>query len=158
RVFLMLSDANSNFNAMLAGVSRRFSKGFLFNTEYRWSKSLDTCSNDADCKNTYPNDQSTEYGPSDFDVRHAFKASGVLALPFFNNSKSIVGKLAGGWELSGILTANSGFPWTPVFKTKCSVGMTADEDCFLRPIAQRQAPTGSTSNDAFLGAGQFTGG
>jgi carboxypeptidase family protein/TonB-dependent receptor-like protein len=158
KVFAMLPDANSNFNALLAGASRRFSKGFLFNAEYRWSKSLDTCSNDADCKSTYPFDQSTEYGPSDFDARHAFKAYGVLALPFFNNSKSIVGKLAGGWELSGILTASSGFPWTPVVRSECTVGLTGKEECFLRPTAQIQAPTGSTSNDAFLGDGQFAGG
>jgi hypothetical protein len=159
KVNLMLTDAYSNFNALLAGVTRRFSKGFLFNAEYRWSKSLDTCSNDQDCKSTYPFDQSTEYGPSDFDVRHALKASGVLTLPFFRDDKGLAGKLAGGWELSGILTSSSGFPWTPVFRTRCSVGMAADEECHLRPTAQiRPAATGSTSNGAFLGAGQFSGG
>jgi hypothetical protein len=159
RINLLLTDVNSNFNALLVGATHRFSRGFVFNTEYRWSKSLDTCSNDHDCKQTYPFDQSTEYGPSDFDVRHTFKAAGVWELPIFRNRNDLLGKLAGGWELSGILTASSGFPWTPVFKTRCSVGTTADEDCFIRPIAQIQtAVTDSTSNDTFLGAGQFPGG
>ena len=83
----MLTDAYSNFNALLAGVQHRFSKGFLFNTEYRLAKSLDTCSTDNGCAQTYPFDQTTEYGPSDFDVRHSFKAYGVWSLPIFRDRK-----------------------------------------------------------------------
>jgi hypothetical protein len=159
RVNLLLTDANSNFNALLAGATRRFSTGFLINAEYRWAKSLDTCSNDHDCRQTYSLDQSTEYGPSDFDIRHSFKASGVWTLPISRDGKGVAGKLAGGWELSGILTASSGFPWTPVFRTRCNVEGTNHEECHFRPIAQtRTAATGNAGNDTFLGAGQFPGG
>jgi hypothetical protein len=159
-VNLLLTDANSNFNALLAGASRRFSKGLLFNSEYRWAKSLDTCSNDHDCRSTYPFDQSTEYGPSDFDVRHSFKATGVWSLPFFSNGKGLAGSLAGGWELSGILTASSGFPWTPVVGgSACGVAVAGGGVCPLRPIDQiRPAANGNLGNDTFLGAGQFPGG
>lgn len=159
-VNLMLTDVNSNFNAMLAGASHRFSKGFLFNAEYRWSKSLDTCSNDHDCRQSYPFDQSTEYGPSDFDVRHVFKAAGVWTLPNFRKHKDAVSRLVGGWELSGILTTSSGFPWTPIVGgSACNVAVATGGICPLRPSAQiKQAATGSTSNDTFLGAGQFPGG
>jgi len=76
-VNMLLTDASSNYNALLARVSRRFSKGFLVNAEYRFGKSLDTCSNDQNCQQTYPFDQSTEHGPSDYDVRHAFKVYGT---------------------------------------------------------------------------------
>lgn len=159
RVNLLLADSYSNFNAMLVGASRRFSNNFSFNSEYRFSKSLDTCSNDHDCRSTFPFDQQTEYGPSDFDVTHAFRAFGVWALPIFRDRQDLLGKLVGGWDLSGILTASSGFPWTPVFRTRCSVGTTAEEDCFLRPLAQIQAaPTDDTSVDTLIGAGQFPGG
>ncbi len=157
---LMLTDVNSNYNALLVGGQHRFARGFLFNAEYRWSKSLDTCSNDHDCRQTFPFDQSTEYGPSDFDVTHAFKASGVWALPIFQGRSDWVGRLAGGWELSGILTASSGFPWTPVVGgAACNAVVAGGGVCPLRPIAQIQgATTDSTSNDTFLGAGQFPGG
>jgi hypothetical protein len=159
-VNLMLTDAYSNFNALLAGASRRFSKSFLFNAEYRWAKSLDTCSNDHDCRNSFPFDQSTEYGPSDFDVRHAFKAYGVWTPPIFRDGKGVAGKLAGGWELSGILTASSGFPWTPVVGGSiCDEVRRVGGVCPLRPIAQlRPAATNADGNDTFLGAGQFPGG
>ncbi len=159
-VQMLLTDANSNFNAMLAGASRRFSKSFLLNAEYRWARSFDTCSNDHDCRQTYPFDQSTEYGPSDFDVRHTFKAYGVWNPPIFSDGKGLVGKLAGGWELSGILTAASGFPWTPVVGgAACSVVVASGGVCPLRPINQIRPPaTNDTGNDLFLGAGQFLGG
>jgi hypothetical protein len=160
RVSLMLTDVNSNFNAMLVGIRHRFAHGFTFDSEYRWSKSLDTCSNDHDCRQSYPFDQTTEYGPSDFDVRHAFKAFGMWELPLFRGRKDWVGKLAGGWELSGILTASSGFPWTPVVGgSACGAVVAGGGVCPLRPIAQIRPPaTGDTSNRTFLGAGQFPGG
>jgi hypothetical protein len=159
-VNLLLADARSNFNAMLLGLNHRFSKGFLLNGEYRLSKSRDNCSSDHDCKSTYPFDLSTEYGPSDFDVRHALKIYGVWNLPLFRERKDWVATLAGGWELSGILTASSGFPWTPVVGgSSCSVVVAAGGVCPLRPIAQiMPAATDSTSNDTLLGAGQFPGG
>ena len=160
RVSLLVADGRSNFNAMLAGMQRRFSDGFSVNAEYRLSSSRDTCSNDHDCRNTYPFDQDTEYGPSDFDVRHAFRAYGVWALPVLRDRRDWVSKLVGGWELSSILTASSGFPWTPVVGgSSCNAVVAGGGVCPLRPIAQTMpAATDSTSNDTFLGAGQFPGG
>jgi hypothetical protein len=158
-VNLTLTDVNSNFNALLLGLTHRFSRGFQFNTEYRWSKSLDTCSQDA-CRQSYPFDQATEYGPSDFDVTHSFRAFGVWELPFFRGRRDWVGRVAGGWELSGILTASSGFPWTPVVGGgQCNAVVAGGGVCPLRPIAQiKSAATSDTSNDTFLGTGQFPGG
>ncbi|CDM64120.1 TonB-dependent receptor [Pyrinomonas methylaliphatogenes] len=159
-VNLMLTDVNSNFNALLVGATHRFARGFLFNAEYRWSKSLDTCSNDHDCRQTYPFDQRTEYGPSDFDVRHALKAYGVWELPLLRGRSDWLGKLVGGWEVSGILTASSGFPWTPVVGGgQCNAQVAGGNVCPLRPVAQVRPPaTTDTGNDTFLGAGPFPGG
>jgi hypothetical protein len=160
RVSMLLTDAWSNYNALLAGATHRFSKGFSFNGEYRFARSRDTCSNDHDCRQTFPFDQETEYGPSDFDVKHSARAYGVWELPFFRNRQDWVKKLLGGWELSGIVTASSGFPWTPVVGgNECRVQVAAGNVCPLRPVAQiREPETNNTSNDTFLGAGQFPGG
>jgi hypothetical protein len=159
-VNMLLTDAYSNYSALLAGTQHRFSNGFSVNAEYRFAKSLDTCSNDHDCRQTYPFDQSTEYGPSDFDVRHSFRGYGVWELPFFRNRNDWVEKVAGGWELSSIVTASGGFPWTPVVGGgACNAVVAGGGVCPLRPIGQIQAPaTDDTSNDTFLGAGQFPGG
>lgn len=159
-VNLLLTDVNSNFNALLLGIQHRFSQGFAFNAEYRLSKSLDTCSNDHDCRQTFPFDQKTEHGPSDFDVRHAFKAFGTWDLPLYRGRKDWLGRIVGGWEVSGILTASSGFPWTPVFGgDACRVVVAGGGVCPLRPIAQIRAATGDTSNETFMREfGQFPGG
>jgi len=158
-VTLLRNDAYSNFNALLLGATHRFADSFAFNAEYRFAKSLDTCSSDHDCRATYPFDQEQEYGPSDFDVTHSFRSYGVWALPFFRRN-DWVGRLAGGWELSGILTTSSGFPWTPVVGgAQCGAVVAGGGICPLRPSAQlRPIGTDDTSNSTFLGAGQFPGG
>ena len=160
-VTLLLADAYSNFNALLVEGRRRFSNNFQFSAEYRFASSKDTCSSDHDCRATFPFDQETEYGPSAYDVRHALKAYGVWTLPFFRNRNDWKGKVLGGFEVSGILTATSGFPWTAVVGGgQCGAVVSGGQGvCPLRPIAQIRDPaTGSTSNSTFLGAGQFPGG
>ena len=109
-------DVNSNYNAMIARLHGRLLNRFTFDTNYRWSKSIDTTSFEGPCACTnqsYPIDQSEERGPSDFDVTHAFVASGVWDIPLFTDRSSLAGKILGGWQLSGITSWNSGFPWTP---------------------------------------------
>src|SRR5262249_41309002 len=63
---------------------------------------------------TYPQDNRTERGPSDFDVKHFFTLSGIYDLPFLRGGDSFVAKAFGGWRISGILTKRTGFPFTPV--------------------------------------------
>jgi hypothetical protein len=66
--------------------------------------------------------------------------------------------MAGGWEISGILTAHSGFPWTPVTGVSVSTpgGPTLSP---TRPVAQIGTPLDDHSNDAFIRpGGDFPGG
>ena len=58
-----------------------------------------------------------DYGPSDFDVDHRFVASYVYQLPF-GRGKKFAGQInraadvaIGGWQLSGITTFQTGFPY-----------------------------------------------
>jgi len=53
-----------------------------------------------------------EYGRSALDRQHVFTADAVYALPWFYEQKGLTGKALGGWELSGIVAANSGLPFT----------------------------------------------
>jgi hypothetical protein len=151
------SDVNSNYNAMIARLQGRFLKQFSFDTNYRWSKSLDTASFESPCACTnqsFPVDQREERGRSDFDVRHAWVAAGTWDLPFFNG-KNLTDKLLGGWQISGIATYNTGFPWTPRL-FGCLAGATSNSDSFCdpRPIALAAGSPGITpgdnTNDNFL--------
>ncbi|MBA3442881.1 MAG: TonB-dependent receptor [Pyrinomonadaceae bacterium] len=156
-VRLMLTDVNMNFNAMIARLSHRFSNSFDLNAQYRWSKSIDTCSDDQNCVQSYPFDQSTERGPSDYDVTHAFTATGLWDLPILRNRQDFVGKAFGGWQLNGILTTSSGFPWTPVYDIGCVTLTGRGNVCPLRPIAYSGGAEQDMSNEAFQRPGGTLG-
>jgi hypothetical protein len=158
-VNVLLNDVNSNYNAMIARVTRRFARGLNFNAQYRWSKSMDFCSDDQDCRQSFPFDQSTEWGPSDFDVTHSFVASGLWELPILNTRNDFIGKAFGGWQLSGILTASSGFPWTPVFNPEndCNDELDNGIQCPQRPSAVLGSLVQDTSDEAFMRPGGTLG-
>jgi outer membrane receptor protein involved in Fe transport len=159
-VFIPQPDVNANYNGMNAGLSRRFASGYQFDLNYRWSKSIDTLSNEgpgAETNQTFPQDLHTERGPSDYDVAHSFTASGLWDLPFFRLNQSMAGKILGGWQLSGIMTWHTGFPWTP--KTgRCTSTPGGPTLCPARPARYFGGALTDTSNDTFTSAhGQFPG-
>lgn len=164
--FFTSPDISASYNALNARIERRFANGFQITANYRLSKSIDQLSNEgpgALTNQTYPIDLSTEKGPSDYDSRHLITVAGIYELPFFRNKKTLVGKLLGGFEINGILTAHTGFPWTPKVNGNIrTLGTTANNVAFLSPIRPIRFLGGvnqNTSNEAFLQPnGYFTGG
>ena len=123
---------------MISRLQGRFLKQFSFDMNYRWAKSIDTTSFESPCSCTnqsFPVDQREERGPSDFDVKHSFTMSGIWDLPFFKNQTTTVGKILGGWQISGITTIHTGFPWTPkLFGCLDGATMGSASFCDPRPI------------------------
>ena len=158
RIIFPLPDTNANYNAMLARLGRRFARGFQFDMHYRWSKSIDIVSSEqVGAPNpTYPLDPRQERGPSDYDVRHHFIASGLWDLPIFRTRNDAVGKILGGWQISGIVTRHSGFPWTPLI-SEC-VSTRGPLLCPARPVAYFGGAGDDTSNEAFITGSNFPGG
>jgi outer membrane receptor protein involved in Fe transport len=161
-VFIPTPDVNANYNALNARLSRRFSQGYQFDALYRWAKSIDTLSNEgpgAVTNQTFPQDLREERGPSDFDVRHSFTLSGLWDLPIFRNRNDVLGKALGGWQINGILTTHTGFPWTP--HTGQCVRSPGSQDfiCPSRPTRYFGGALEDTSNEAFIRpGGNFPGG
>ncbi len=154
-------DVTANYNGMNLRVERRFAQGYQLSMNYRFSKSIDSLSNagpGAQTNQTYPIDLEQEVGPSDFDSRHNFVMSGLYQIPFFSDKSTLAGKLLGGFELSGILSYNTGFPWTP--KLGREVRTSTGAGIFpIRPIAYFGGVQQNTSNGSFLTPnGYFTGG
>jgi hypothetical protein len=158
-ILIPTPDTTASYNALIARLTRRYTNGFMFDMTYRWAKSIDIVSYDgptASTNPTYPLDVRQERGPSDFDVRHNFVASGVWDLPFYNNEKDTAGKLLGGWQVSGILTWHTGFPWTPVIGQCAST--RGPSICPTRPTAYFGGAGTDSSNDAFITGSNFPGG
>jgi hypothetical protein len=161
-VFIPTPDVNANFNAMNARLTRRFSRGFQFDAIYRWAKSIDTLSAEgpgAVTNQTFPQDLRQERGPSDFDVRHNLTVSGLWDLPLFRNRSDFVGKVLGGWQINGILTAHTGFPWTPHTGQCVRSANSLDFVCPSRPTRYFGGALEDTDNEAFIRpGGNFPGG
>ncbi|HVF50580.1 MAG TPA: TonB-dependent receptor [Pyrinomonadaceae bacterium] len=113
RIFFPLSDVNANYNAMNLRLTRQFADGFQLDGIYTWSKSIDTTSFEIGAQQTDPSRPDLERGPSDYDVRHRVTVSGIWDLPLFRNRTDALGKVFGGFQINGILTAHTGFPFTP---------------------------------------------
>jgi hypothetical protein len=153
-VYIPTSDVNANYNALNLRLRRQFSNGFSFDTQYRYSKSIDQLSNEgpgAVTNQTDPAHPQTEHGPSDFDVKHYVNFFALYNLPFFRNRSNWTGKLLGGWQVDGIMTWHTGFPWTPVTGQITSVPITSAATISpTRPSKLLSQPGRDTSNASFI--------
>ncbi len=142
-------NGRANYNAMLAGLKHQFSHQFSADTQFSWSKCMDTSSGPY-FEQPYPYNLNLEYGRCDYNVGKAFKLFGVWQPVFFHGSNGWMEKIAGGWSLSGIFNIHSGFPWSPVVSVQggslyCGqCGYTS-----LFPVTYMGGAGTSTSNDAF---------
>ncbi|MCU1307210.1 MAG: Cna domain protein [Acidobacteriaceae bacterium] len=162
-VYFPTPDVTSNFNALNARLSRKFTQGFQVDALYTWSKSMDELSNEgpgAQTNQTDPAHLQTEYGPSDFDVAHHFTLTGLWDLPILRDRKDWVGQAFGGWQINAVFNAHTGMPWTPKTGTQNSIAVTgADTINPTRPIAYFGGALNDVSNDAFMRlGGNFPGG
>ena len=101
-VYFPQRDGNSDYNALNLTVARTFGNGLALQVNYRWSKSIDTLSNEgpgASANQTYPQDQATERGPSDFDTPQYATVAAQYELPWYKNRAGLAGKiwLVGRW-------------------------------------------------------------
>jgi hypothetical protein len=160
-VYFLLPDVNANFNAMIARLTRRFARGFQLNANYRWSKSIDTLSYEgpgAPTNQTNPGNLASERGPSDYDVTHHFVMTGLWDLPIFRHRTDWVGRGFGGWQVNGIWTVSSGFPYT------VKIGRTLRQPSGeqygpIRPTAYFGGALNDHSDEAFIRpGGNFPGG
>jgi len=119
---LLESRANSNYNALQARFQRRLARGFSALASYTWSKSIDDASNFFSSagdpnfpQNSY--NVAAERGRSNFDVSHRLSVSYSYALPFGKGRQYLaedgwVSTVLSGWETYGIVTLQSGRPFT----------------------------------------------
>ena len=106
-IFAQDTVANSAYNSFQTSLEKSFSRGLQFQLAYTWSKSFDQASSFEAILN--PLNPRASRSLSQFDARHRFVLSYVWELPTPKYT-GFAGKVANGWDLSGIVTAQSGFP------------------------------------------------
>ena len=108
--------ANANYNALIIKAQHRFSQNFTLLASYTYSHCLQDSQlvvNDLGNGPLYQNplNRNADYGACDFDLRHSVVSSLVIASPRFTDKWTNM--ILGDWQLSPIITAHGGFPFTP---------------------------------------------
>lgn len=113
-VLEMASWATSNYQSGQFTVEKRFSKGLQFQSNYTYSKSLDSASigtlaftgSVAD-----PFNMRNNRGWSAFNFPHVWVNNFVWELPQLSGANPFAKQVIGGWQLSGIWRMQSGAPF-----------------------------------------------
>ena len=111
------SNGTSMYNSLQVGWNRRFSKGYSFGVSYTLSKNMDDSSSYSNLVPYTPN-TSNLWGPSENDARNILVINYSYELPLLRNNNHMLGKLLGGWQISGTAQFQSGSP--------CGVGTNND--------------------------------
>ncbi len=110
-ITMLTPQFNSNYHSMQALFQRRFGTSQL-NVAYTWAKNLTDNQTD---RSTAPMDSyriNLDRGRATLDRRHIFTANYIYDVPWFNKRHDFVGNVLGGWELSGIVSLQTGLPFT----------------------------------------------
>jgi len=128
------TDANSNYSSLQTSLTKRFSHGLQFLVAHTWSKSIDDISGAP--TNEFvalPGDQQNRAASrsvSDFDRRHRLVISGIYELPkFYRGDSKFAQGVLNRWQTAGILTWQSGAPFT----VACQSGNTTFNRADFRP-------------------------
>ncbi|MGO9083947.1 MAG: TonB-dependent receptor domain-containing protein [Candidatus Sulfotelmatobacter sp.] len=116
------ADANSSYNSLQLRSEKRTRSGLSLLLSYTYSKSFDDISSvfGGSVGSGLPqnsNDLSADRGPSDFNAVNRFSGSFVYDLPLHKlwaHGPGWSGRLLNNWQASGIVTAQTGSPFTVV--------------------------------------------
>lgn len=106
--------AAANYHGLDVQLEKRFSAGFSMSAAYTWSHSIDNVAEQfgpgggglMDFRNF-----DSSRGDSNFDVRQRFVSSTVWDIPM-SASNPVLKGILGGWQLSGLLSMQTGSPFT----------------------------------------------
>jgi hypothetical protein len=102
---------NSHYNALQVSLNSQMRSDLSVQLAYTLSRTIDP-GGDGDLNQVSdPYNRAYDYGPGSLDRTNIFLANFIYQLPIFKNSSNALLKgTLGGWELSGIVTAESGTP------------------------------------------------
>lgn len=108
---------NSTYHSLQAKAEKRLSRGVTFLVAYTWSKAIsdsNVMAGGGPSGQTFYN-RRLEKGISTDDVPHILNVSYLYELPFgpgkrYLNRPGVLGKIAGGWTITGIQQYSSGKP------------------------------------------------
>jgi hypothetical protein len=145
---------------MQASWNRRFEHGFTFLGSYVWSKAIDLASTDGNSgtanQASNPWNWDKDRGLANFNVKHRFVTSFIWDVPFFRGSKGVMRTILGGWSMNGILTLQTGIPFTVGAGVDRSLaGIGSDHADVLGPAATYNSASTNSKLARFFDTSAF---
>jgi hypothetical protein len=150
------TEGNSTYNALQVGINKGFSHGLGFLANFTWSHAIDDGSGFEDSGfqtraiNPYPQFAYLNKGDSSYDARRRFVAGFTYQAPGIHGHDAL-NMLVGGWQLSGIVTFQSGFPVdiSDSGFTSATCDVFEYYDCWDAPIQTAPLVTGDPRTTSF---------
>jgi hypothetical protein len=112
---------SSTYHSLQVNFDKRFSDALKFQVAYTFSRGIgDVFDSGGRSVNALPQDSynlRAERGLLGFDRPHNLVINYIYELPFFKGRHDAVGRILGGWEISGITTVSSGPAASPGIST-----------------------------------------
>jgi len=169
----IVTNGRADYNALQARLARRMSGGLAFTVAYTWSKALgdfiDHLTAGGGASGNFPNTMyamEADYGPLPFDVTHRLVTSFIYELPWGEGRRSqapgALGAIVNGWSVNGILSLNSGLPFSvgTTDRANAGPGRNVRADCVGDPLPDgfEQTLDRWFDTSAFRQPAQFTHG
>jgi outer membrane receptor protein involved in Fe transport len=123
----------SNYNALQVRYEQRMKGGLTLLNSFSWEHSLDNASASLEGNTPSPQDGNNirgDYSQSDYNLPIANVTSLIYELPFgrgrrfLNSSNVVVDSLLGGWQVSGINTAQAGTPFNVTYSPNSATAVS----------------------------------
>jgi len=105
--------SSSNYNGLVANLTRSFQNGFSLDASYTWSKTMDDATAEVFAtvltprRPQNPRNVNADYSRSALDRTNRLTFAAVYDVPYFKNSSFLLKNLVGNWEVSPIYTYES---------------------------------------------------
>lgn len=145
------SDAQSFYNAAQVTVKKRFADGAQVQTSYVYAKNIDdSTSGGVSGIGNEPSTEVPDFSKSDrarsgLFQKHTFLLNGVYPIPYTNKTHWLK-EATEGWQVSGVVIANTGEPFTVTASGNLPAGNG-------NPAITTSIPAGATSVPVNLGSG-----
>lgn len=122
RIDPLLWESNSSYDSLQVGIIDKMSHGLQVQGSYTWGKAIDEGSGSL-ISDPFANSLSSLFffdaklrrGLADFNVAQNLTVNFIWLIPAPHALNGFAAWSAAGWQLGGIVQANSGLPFTPLF-------------------------------------------
>lgn len=142
-------DGHSYYHGASASLRGNMGFGLFLNTNYTWSRTIDTIENELFTSFLNPRrpfdhlDINEAKGRSGLDHEHKFTVNWSWDVPAYNGDNAFLRGLVRGWNWSGTYVAETGQPVTPLARTDTNGDFdTAGDRAFINTAASGRTGTG----------------